>query len=119
MQLDFRLDDRADAYVAALNAVDASEPIVVLRLPRADIDRIVLDGVKLEIEFTGNGRLAVFAEGSDAGTLATASLADLATEAIAVLADEDADVELTALEATLQNALDSVRKERERRSRAV
>ena len=119
MQLDFRLDDRSDVYVAALSGADAGEPIVVLRLPRTDIDRIVLDAVKLELELTGNGRLAVFAEVSDAGTLATASLAGLAEEAIAVMADEDAAVELAALEDALQNALDTVRKERERRGRKV
>ena len=112
--LDFGLNDRADGYVASLKTGAAIEPLATIRLARTEVDRVVLQAARLEMEIRADGLIAVYADAIDRDVLQAMPIKVLVDEAIELMAREDAPIELATLEQALQTALDVVRTVRAR-----
>lgn len=107
--LDFGLNDRADGYVASLTTEAAVEPLATIRLARTDVDRVVLQAARLEMEIRADGLIVVYADAVDRDVVQAMPIKTLVDEAIELMAREDAAIELATLEQALQTALDVVR----------
>ena len=111
---EFRLDDQREGYVAGLSEASGAEPVVAIRIPRSIVDRVVLEAAELTAELRADGSVAVYADAIDLGTITSAPLAQLVSEALALMAPEDVVEELASLVKALEEALALVRQERDK-----
>ena len=102
-----------DAYVARIRSSADREPMATLVLPRAVVDRAVLDAAQARLEVRLDGMVATYLD-SDSQTLSSARLSELIAAAVSVeaLAAEDDAALIGRLEAELERALDIVRRAR-------
>lgn len=102
-----------DAYVARIRSSAGREPIVTLILPRAAVDRAVLEAAQARLEVRLDGMVATYLE-ADSRTLSSARLSELIAAAVAAdaLAAEDDATLIGRLQAELERALDIVRRAR-------
>ena len=102
-----------DAYVARVRSSADREPMATLTLPRAVVDRAVLDAAQARLEVRLDGTVAAYLD-SDSRTLSSAKLSELIAAAVSVdaLAAEDDAALIGRLEAELERALDIVRRAR-------
>jgi hypothetical protein len=102
-----------DAYVARVRSSADREPVATLILPRAVVDRAVLDAVQARLEVRLDGMVAAYLD-TDSRTLSSAKLSELIAAAVSVdaLAAEDDATLIGRLEAELEEALDIVRRAR-------
>lgn len=102
-----------DAYVARVRSSRDREPVATIVLPRAVVDRAVLDAASATLEVRLDGTVAAYLD-SDSRTLSSAKLSELIAAAVSVdaLAAEDDAALIGRLEAELERALDIVRRAR-------
>jgi len=102
-----------DSYVARVRCSVDREPMATLILPRAVVDRAVLDAAQTRLEVRPDGIVAAYLD-SDSRTLSSANLSELIAAAVSVdaLAAEDDPILIGRLEAELELALDIVRRAR-------
>jgi len=102
-----------DAYVARVRSSAEREPMATLVLPRAVVDREVLDAAQPRLEVRLDGMVAAYLD-TDSRTLSSAKLSELIAAAVSVdaLAAEDDPILIGRLEAELERALDIVRRAR-------
>lgn len=102
-----------DAYVARIRSSADREPMATLILPRAVVDRAVLDSAQARLEVRLDGTVAAYLDW-DSRTLSSAKLCELIAAAVSVgaLAGEDDAALVGRLEAELERALDIVRRAR-------
>lgn len=102
-----------DAYIARVRSSADREPIVTLILPRAVVDRAVLDAAQARLEVRLDGMVAAYLD-ADSRTLSSARLSELIAGAVSAdaLAAEDDPTLISRLEAELERALDIVRRAR-------
>jgi hypothetical protein len=102
-----------DGYVARVHAVHGGQPIATISLPRAVVDRVVLDAAQARLEVRLDSTASAYA---DAGlrTLTNATLCELVSAAASpdAVAGEDNPKLVRSLEAELERALDIVRRAR-------
>jgi hypothetical protein len=102
-----------DAYVARVRSGAGREPLATLVLPRAVVDRAVLDAAQARLEVRLDGMVAAYLD-RDSRTISSAKLSELIAAAVSVdalAAEEDATL-IGRLEAELERALDIVRRAR-------
>ena len=82
-----------DAYVARIRSSAGREPMATLTLPRAVVDRAVLDAAQARLEVRLDGTVAAYLD-SDSRTLSSARLSELIAAAVAAdaLAAEEREV---------------------------
>jgi hypothetical protein len=102
-----------DAYVARVRSSAEREPMATLILPRAVVDRAVLEAAQARLEVRLDGMVAAYLE-TDSRTLSSAKLSELIAAAVSAdaLAAEDDAILIGRLEAELERALDIVRRAR-------
>ena len=102
-----------DSYVARVRSCADREPMATLILPRAVVDRAVLDAAQARLEVRLDGMVAAYLD-ADSRTLSSAKLSELiaATVSVDALAAEDDAALIGRLEAELEQALDIVRRAR-------
>ncbi len=102
-----------DGYVARVRSSVDREPMATLILPRAVVDRAVLDAAQARLEVRLDGIVAAYAD-MDSRTLSSAKLSELVAAAVSAdaLAAEDDATLIDRLEAELERALDIVRRAR-------
>ena len=102
-----------DAYVARVRSGVEREPMATLILPRAVVDRAVLDAAHARLEVRLDGMVAAYLD-MDSRTLSSAKLSELIAAAVSAgaLAAEDDATLIGRLEAELERALDIVRRAR-------
>lgn len=100
-----------DSYVARVRSTAEREPMATLILPRAVVDRAVLDAAQARLEVRLDGTVAAYLD-SDSRTLSSAKLSELIVAAVSAdaLAAEDDATLIGRLEAELERALDIVRR---------
>lgn len=110
------LDPETDRYVIDCFLPEEAEPVLSLRVPRAPVERAVLDAIGLTLELTGDAAVMVYSEETRLGTLAKVPLLELVR--IAVTEDRVGDSDQPDALGTVARALDdAVRLLRERQSR--
>lgn len=119
VQPEFRLDASREGYIAALIEAGSAAPVVNIRMPRSLVDRIVLDAAELTLELRPDGSVAVYADAIDLGTLTSAPLVRLVSEALSQIEPEEAVDELTSLVTALEQALALARQERDRQASRI
>lgn len=102
-----------DAYVARVRSSPDREPMATLILPRAVVDRAVLEAAQARLEVRLDGMVAAYVD-TDSRTLSRAKLSELIAAAVSVdaLAAEDDAALIGRLQAELERALDIVRRAR-------
>jgi hypothetical protein len=104
---------RRDVYVARVRSGAGREPLATLVLPRAVVDRAVLDAAQARLEVRLDGMVAASLD-TDSRTISRAKLSELIAAAVSVdalAAEEDATL-IGRLEAELERALDIIRRAR-------
>ena len=112
IECEVRLDSSGNGYLASLRAPTARQPLAVVWLPRAVVEKAVLDATRTVLEVRPDGSVAAYLETDGLRTLSSSSLSDLIAAAVSpdALAGEDDPGVLGRLEAELERALDVVRR---------
>lgn len=71
------LDPETDRYVIECSVPGEAEPFASLRVPRAAVERAVLDAISLALELGPDGTVMAYAEEAQLGTLVRAPLVEL------------------------------------------
>lgn len=110
IEIAFALD--GDTYVARIRSADTRQPIVTLNLPRAAVDRAVLDAARPRLEMRLDGTVAAYCDGVGSWTLSSAALSELIAAAVSAdeLVAEDDPALIGRLQTELERALDIVRR---------
>ncbi|MFM9848036.1 MAG: hypothetical protein ACKVP3_12850 [Hyphomicrobiaceae bacterium] len=116
IEVAFALDGDGESYVARVRSSEQRRPVATLNLPRAVVDRTVLDAAQLRLEVRLDGSVAAYLDSGDSRTLSSATLSELIAAAVSAnaLAGEDDPALIGRLEAELERALEVVRRAQSR-----
>ena len=116
IEVAFVLDGDGESYVARIRSPESRQPVATLNLPRAVVDRTVLDAAQARLEVRLDGTVAAYLDSGDSRTLSSAALSELIATAVSAdaLAGEDDPALIGQLETVLERALEVVRRAQSR-----
>lgn len=116
IEVAFALDGDGESYVARVRSAESRQSIATLNLPRAVVDRTVLDAAQPRLEVRLDGTVAAYLDSGDSRTLSSAALSELIAAAVSAdaLAGEDDPAFIGRLESELERALEVVRRAQSR-----
>ena len=112
IEVAFVLDGDGESYVARIRSAESRQPVATLNLPRAVVDRTVLDAAQPRLEVRLDGTVAAYLDSGGSRTLSSAALSELIATAVSAdaLAGEDDPALIGQLETVLERALEVVRR---------
>ena len=112
IEVAFVLDGDGESYVARIRSAESRQPVATLNLPRAVVDKTVLDAALPRLEVRLDGTVAAYLDSGDSRTLSSAALSELIATAVSAdaLAGEDDPALIGQLETVLERALEVVRR---------
>lgn len=116
IEVAFVLDGDGESYVARIRTAESRQPVATLNLPRAVVDRTVLDAAQPRLEIRLDGTVAAYLDSGDSRTLSSVALSELIATAVSAdaLAGEDDPALIGQLETVLERALEVVRRAQSR-----
>ena len=116
IEVAFVLDGDGESYVARIRSPESRQPVATLNLPRAVVDKTVLDAALPRLEVRLDGTVAAYLDSGDSRTLSSAALSELIATAVSAdaLAGEDDPALIGQLETVLERALEVVRRAQSR-----